>query len=483
LLTRLQVTGFKNLVDVDLHFGPFTCIAGANGVGKSNLFDAVRFLSLLADRSLLEAALAIRDEGSRSGDPGRLFTRLGEGCAQSMVLAAEMLVPPTGVDDLGQAAQATTTFLRYAVELRLREQDHAGLGPLELVREELSYITKGAARASLRFPHARPWRESVVTGKGRRGTHFISTDVDAQGLGTIRVHQDGGSRGQPRSLAAASLPRTALSASQAAEAPTALLARREMQSWRLLQLEPMALRRPDDLHAPARLGADGSHLAATLYRLARASDEGPEWAYGQVAQRLAQLLDDVREVSVDEDARRELRTLIAADRRGRRFDARSLSDGTLRFLALAVLELDPLEQGLICLEEPENGLHPERVPAMLQLLRDIAVDVQESVGADNALRQVVINTHSPAVVQQAPEDALLVASVEETITPAGVRHDRACFRPLSGTWRGNKDAVAKGLLLRYLNPVQRAAAEPGATPALRVVDRPDLQLALPGVAS
>jgi AAA15 family ATPase/GTPase len=29
MLTRLKVNGFKNLIGVDLHFGPFTCIAGA----------------------------------------------------------------------------------------------------------------------------------------------------------------------------------------------------------------------------------------------------------------------------------------------------------------------------------------------------------------------------------------------------------------------------------------------------------------------
>lgn len=36
MLTRLKVSGFKNLVDADIRFGPFTCIAGANGVGKSS---------------------------------------------------------------------------------------------------------------------------------------------------------------------------------------------------------------------------------------------------------------------------------------------------------------------------------------------------------------------------------------------------------------------------------------------------------------
>jgi len=70
MLTRLKVDGFKNLVGVDVRFGPFTCIAGANGVGKSNLFDAVRFLSLAANPnySLLEAAQRVRDESGRNTD-------------------------------------------------------------------------------------------------------------------------------------------------------------------------------------------------------------------------------------------------------------------------------------------------------------------------------------------------------------------------------------------------------------------------------
>ena len=45
MLTRLEVKGFKNLLDMQVDFGPFTCIAGANGIGKSNIFDAIEFLS------------------------------------------------------------------------------------------------------------------------------------------------------------------------------------------------------------------------------------------------------------------------------------------------------------------------------------------------------------------------------------------------------------------------------------------------------
>ena len=62
MLTRLQIKGFKNLVDVDVRFGPFTCVAGCNGVGKSNLFDAICFLGSLARMPLLEAAQSVRGE-------------------------------------------------------------------------------------------------------------------------------------------------------------------------------------------------------------------------------------------------------------------------------------------------------------------------------------------------------------------------------------------------------------------------------------
>jgi AAA15 family ATPase/GTPase len=81
MLTRLKVSGFKNLIDVDVRFGPFTCIAGANGVGKSNLFDAIRFLSALSSLPLLEAARSVRE--GRTADARSCFiasatvTRIG----------------------------------------------------------------------------------------------------------------------------------------------------------------------------------------------------------------------------------------------------------------------------------------------------------------------------------------------------------------------------------------------------------------------
>src|SRR5437868_842788 len=77
MLTRLRVRGFKNLLDLDVRFGPFTCLAGANGVGKSNLFDAIRFLHLLSKNPIMEAVRNVRDSGGRSAEPGELFTAFG----------------------------------------------------------------------------------------------------------------------------------------------------------------------------------------------------------------------------------------------------------------------------------------------------------------------------------------------------------------------------------------------------------------------
>ena len=79
MLTKLEVNGFKNLVDFSLDFGPYTCIAGPNGVGKSNIFDAIQFLSLLTEYTIEQAALQVRNSGEDTGDIADLFFQ-GNGC-------------------------------------------------------------------------------------------------------------------------------------------------------------------------------------------------------------------------------------------------------------------------------------------------------------------------------------------------------------------------------------------------------------------
>jgi predicted ATPase len=258
-----------------------------------------------------------------------------------------------------------------------------------------------------------------------------------------------------------------------------------MQSWRLLQLESSSLREPDEFTTPPGLGSNGSHLPATLYQLARSQEntnpasKGKE-IYDRVAARLSALIDDVAAVGIDRDERRELLTLEVKDHSGTVHPGRSLSDGTLRFLGLSVLELDPKASGLICMEEPENGIHPARIPSILRLLQDIATDVGYPVGPDNPLCQVIVNTHSPSVVQQVFEDTLLIAELREMVQN-GQRFKGVRFSWLPDTWRAEAlpdvQPVAKGQLLAYLGPTEPidSLQNPKPKKPQRVIERSDIQ--------
>ena len=482
MLTRLEVDGFKNLIDVDVRFGPLTCVAGPNGVGKSNLFDAIGFLSALADRPFVDAARAVRAESGRGTDLASLFHRAGTERAKEMHLAAEMIIPAEGADDLGQQARAAITFVRYELTLALEDDRHGAR--LVARRESLSHINLSGAWRHLRFPHRKAWRDSIV--HGRRASPLISTSAADDGTVYVTLHQDLGKGelggGGPRMHVAHKLPRTVLSHASAAENATAVLTRREMQSWRRLQLEPAALRAPDTFAAASSLAANGAHLPATLSRLTRrgagspTEEEQATAVYARIAHRLNDLGLGIRGLRVVADAGRELLTLRLLDAEGAEHEAGVLSGGTLRFLALAVLECDAEAGGLVCLEEPENGIHPDRMPALLDLLGDVAVDPTRPVADDNPLRQVIVNTHSPAVVREAPFDSVLIA-VASPVPGDPLRVAPPRFRWLDGTWRVKADPevapVSPETAAIYIDPLvhlrsdyprsrRRAAAAPAA---------------------
>ena len=76
-----------------------------------------------------------------------------------------------------------------------------------------------------------------------------------------------------------------------------------------------------------------------------------------------------------------------------------LSDGTLKFLCLLAVLLEPNPAPLICIEEPEVGLHPEAI----QIVADALVEASERT-------QLVVTTHSEALIDALsyrPEDVLV----------------------------------------------------------------------------
>lgn len=471
MLTRLEVDGFKNLVDLAVDFGPFTCIAGANGVGKSNLFDAIRFLSLLADHTLVEAALRVRDSDKENNDLADLFQRRAGGVPRPIKIAAEMLINRDVLDDFGRSAQANSTFLRYEVEIGYAPPSQIGsLGRLELLTERLQYITKGDSAQHLRFPHsAAQFRAAVVINERRTSAGYISTNRGEDGVTEIMVHQDGGSRGLGQVAPARTAPRTIVGTSNTSTTPTILAARREMQSWKFLALEPSAMRLPDRFQSDQYVTASGGHLPATLFRLANRERErgnDPEDLYARIANRLAKLIA-VKSLRVDVDQVRQILTLQAQENDGQFYSASSLSDGTLRFLTLAILVEDPESQGMICMEEPENGIHPAKIEAISALLHDLAVDTSQSPSDENPLRQVIVATHSPSFVQiQDPHNLLFAQQAKLRDEQGGIAHSLRCL-PLDGTWRvrDGELSVGKATIIDYLvYPPNAQIALPGMLP-------------------
>ena len=431
MLTRLEVDGFKNLLGFACDFGPYTCIAGPNAVGKSNLYDAIEWLSRLAERPFAEAA----------PDPAALFWNRGESADPVMRLAAEMIVPDEVEDDFGRSARTTSTFLRYELTLRLDRDDRPAPSPgaIRLVSEALSYIPESEALGRLPWPHSpRAFRDAVIHNARRsRSQYYISTSASDDGT-QVAIHQDAGSRGQPLPWDPARATRTVVSTITSAADPTILAARREMAAWRRYALEPAALRQPDEAHATPHLTPAGAHLPATLARLAR---EQGERVLQTVAATTA-ALTDLRSLTVDHDPARGRLTLAALVGSGPVLPAGSLSDGTLRYLALAVLAADPGSGRLLCLDTPENGIHPARLKALVELTRRLAVDPGSAPGPDNPLRQVIVTTHSPrfvrCVAERHPGDVL--AAETATVPYAGSPTPALRLHPMAGTWRARADA-------------------------------------------
>ena len=414
MLVALSIKNFKSIREAHVRFGPFTCFIGHNGVGKSNLFDAIHFLSSLAERNVSDAATEVRRTSDGGYSPLDLV--FGRDPNRRIELSADMVVPPVVADDFGESAKPSTTLLTYAVGLRYTPESDR----LLVQYESLTHAKLKDSKSFIGFRCSKDFRKSVAS-KGRWGGPLISTKEDR-----IQLHGDGGSRGRPAPVGRS--PLTVVGGTNTSDYPTVLAAKREMSSWRILHLEPSAMRTPDTRSAPAHVSASGGHIPATLHALVRRDPD----ASAEILNRLRQLNSDVTELDVYAD---DVRDQFALRARVRGVDnwlyGRSLSDGMLRYIALVLMLVDVQDRAVLCIEEPENGIHPSRVPNLAELLRDYAVDARDTVGADNPLRQVVLNSHSPEVARQFSCDDLLF--VERALTSAD--GPISVFRPIADTWR------------------------------------------------
>lgn len=397
MITHIEIDGFKTFHNFSTDLLPFQVFIGPNGVGKSNLFDVIVLLSNLAsDNTIYEAFRKSR------GDVSELFTRYPDGTrASRMFFCVEMLIEPHIVDDLGSKEEVSSTRLRYQLIIERRPEN--GFERLYVVQEELKVITGDDdqwVRKNIPTGHRKDW---II--RGRR-TPYIST-VEESGQKIIYRHQDG-RQGGKQGTVIGRLERTILSLTNSAEYPTIYAVRREMISWKFLQLDPVRLRTPSSIYSPADLLPDGSNLASVLYRIAR----DDEFALADISRDMMNLVSGVLEVQVKPVAEREEFIIEVVMTDQTRFSSRVLSDGTLRLLTLVALKNDSTYRGVVCLEEPENGVHPFRLEKIIEFLYSLSTDFK-AVAENNAPRQVLMNTHSPYVLPYVPAESLLYLDVAQ----------------------------------------------------------------------
>lgn len=385
MITYIKINGFKSFHNFEMEFTPFTVIAGANASGKSNLFDSLTLLSRLADSDNLKKAF-----NEQRGEFIELFTQYGdENFASEIEFIVEMLVNKKIKDAWGNESTLKYTRLRYELSIK-RITNSSGIEDLLVSKENLIKLNHQEdkwinliSKKTLEY-----WRPKVITGK--RGIPYIETKIE-NGLLAVIVPQDGAG-GIKRRFPLNNATRTVLSSFDTIDFPHVLAAKEEMKSWKFLQLNPEDLRQATSKNnGEDTISTSGRNLAAALYRI----KQEDSYALKEISRKLNKFLPNFTEIDVIDDKENKQYLIKLKDVEKKEFSSRVLSEGTLRILALCILEFDDKHTGLLCFEEPENGIHPFRIKAMTDLLKDLSVDFNE---IETPLRQVIVNTHSPVLV-------------------------------------------------------------------------------------
>ncbi|RYH44060.1 MAG: chromosome segregation protein SMC [Alcaligenaceae bacterium] len=172
--------------------------------------------------------------------------------------------------------------------------------------------------------------------------------------------------------------------------------------WRMYHFHDTSgtspMKQTADLNDNAYLRPDGSNLAAFLFYLKEKHPTSYELIRKSV-QRVAPFFQDFQLAAQklnSDKIRLEWRHVGSEDY----FDASSLSDGTLRFIALATLFLQPesYRPSVILVDEPELGLHPFALAMLASLVKQSATTTQ-----------VILSTQSPLLLDHFDPADVLVA--------------------------------------------------------------------------
>lgn len=337
---EIEAAGYRSLRSLRFPVGPLSVFVGGNGTGKTNLYRVLSLLQAAAAGSLTRALAAEGGMESvlwagarRKGEPARVR------------LSAELS------DD------ATGHAYTYAVEV--------GLVP------QVGGATYGAAFAL--EPQVKTERLTVQA--GTRPVTVLARDATA---GFVRDAD-----GRKRPFGTDLLPtETALAALQdAVRFPELQIVRQALGAWRFYHDvrtdAGSPLRRPCLAVTTPTLASHGADLAAVFATLAHIRGDT-----ANVDAAIADAFPGARLVVPPPD--REARFgVIFSEYPKRIFEPSELSDGTLRYLALAGALLAYRLPPFLALNEPEASLHPELMEPLARMI----------VGASKRT-QVWLVTHS-----------------------------------------------------------------------------------------
>ncbi len=413
MLTRIEIDDFKTFEGFSLDLGPLTAIVGPNASGESNLFDALRFLSLLAQYDIRTAMQGLR------GEPEELFRQTPSGISDSMSFAVELLLSRNGLDAFGTRYETPAQRLRYELKLALGQTSDGSPRGIFVQNEYCRPIARKDDRAK--------YLHNFKLNRNAPVNPFIEI---SPGGDAIWVRQDGRQKhGRPMQLSLKEASRTALSTITTAEFPHLYALREMLTSVRFLEINPRAARSANDRFEDRVLKPDASNLAAVLAHLKeRTADElRPDGVLSDIAADLASLIPAVRRLKIRNDVSERQYSFSLEFVGDLVFTSRVISDGTLRLLALLTILNDPDRRGTLCFEEPENGVHEGRVPMLVEFLRGAAV---VSTEAEAPLFQVLLNTHSPKVMASLRDHEIVAADAVVSVDP--ISHTRSARTRMRG---------------------------------------------------
>jgi len=388
MITKIEIHGFKTFREFSLELEPFHFIIGRNASGKSNLFDAMKLLGRLAK---YEVSIALKSDRGREREQ---FTQLGNGeFVKRMKLAVELLLDKEVVDSYGEKSTLKYTRLRY--EVTVQREDDQGIEKLVITNEKLSRINK---------PDDAWYNKHMNRGSGSEywlpdyqggSQNLIFKGVPRGSKIPVFVLRGEGDASKQRRIQSGAIQKTILSGITGVEYPHAYAVKQELISWSFLHLNPDEIRKPSSIYEQPVLASDGSNLAAVLNNLYQED----KYFLRDISRDLSNLIPGIIDIYTEINRSQELIEVKARSEDGKIFPLPLLSEGTLRLLALVTFKHNLLNSQVLFLEEPENGVHASRLRDLLKLLTSMVTNFSSKFAQEYPLRQIVINTHSPRLIQ------------------------------------------------------------------------------------